>query len=216
MAELAPDIVQKWGKSVAERGFAQIPNYLLLLNHFLDPDVRLKPLDLLLLIQLIGTWWKKEDQPFPSVRTLAIRCGTSERQIHRSISTLININLLAKNKRRIKGIISSNTYDMKPLVSFLNEVSGISNNEFPRDVSIGKVRKIRSIIAGIENKVNVYEDVIKGSKYAAIIEKHEVLDDGNEKISMIVRTAAGDKVCSSKDDAFAMYDWVVASQKKNV
>ena len=31
------EVASKWGTPVAERGFAQIPNYLLLLNRFLGP-----------------------------------------------------------------------------------------------------------------------------------------------------------------------------------
>ena len=41
------DIAEKWGRPVAERGFAQIPNYLLLLNQFLGRENRLAPVELL-------------------------------------------------------------------------------------------------------------------------------------------------------------------------
>jgi len=82
------DVVDKWGRSVAGRGFAQIPNYLLLLNQFLDDDHKLSPIELLILIELAGIWWKKEDLPFPSMAKLALRCGVSERQIQRAITKL--------------------------------------------------------------------------------------------------------------------------------
>lgn len=126
------EVSRKWGDKVADRGFSQVPNYLLLLNQFLDPDNRLTPLQLLILIELSGSWWKKDEQPFPSMRTLAIRCGTSERQVLRAISHLEEFNFIKRVKRRSKGVIASNSYDLTPLVEMLAEVAKIYPNEFPR------------------------------------------------------------------------------------
>lgn len=126
------DIAAKWGKSVAGRGFAQVPNYLLLINRFVDEDSRLPPIEVLILIQLVGTWWKKEEKPFPSMRTLAVRCGVSERQMQRSINSLVKKGLLSKTKRRTRGIIASNSYDMQPLVDVLREIARVFPNEYPR------------------------------------------------------------------------------------
>lgn len=128
-------MVEKWGKNVAGRGFAQVPNYLLLLNTFIDKDDRLSPLELLLLIELIGAWWKKDELPFPSIRTLAIRCGASERQVARAMKRLEEVPLIKRQKRRTKGLISSNSYDLSPLVEMLEEVSLQYPNEFPRNVN---------------------------------------------------------------------------------
>lgn len=134
MAEKMPDVVDKWGSVVAARGFAQIPNYLLEINRFIDPDLRLKPLELLILIELIGSWWKKSDQPFPSMKTLALKCGSSERQVHRALTVLESAKLISKSKRRVKGIISSNSYDLQPLVDALSVISENFINDYPRAV----------------------------------------------------------------------------------
>ena len=126
------EVAKKWGDKVAGRGFSQVPNYLLLLNQFIDQDNRLSPLELLILIELSGSWWKKDEQPFPSMRTLAIRCGTSERQIMRAITHLEELTLIKRVKRRSKGLIASNAYDLTPLVEMLTEVAKQYPNEFPR------------------------------------------------------------------------------------
>jgi len=128
-------MVDKWGPNVAERGFAQVPNYLLLLNQFIDHEFRLNPLELLLLVQIAGTWWKKGELPFPSMRTLAKRCGSSERQILRAMNKLEELGLIKRVSRRTKGIIASNAYDLMPLVEMLQEISKMYPNEFPRDIS---------------------------------------------------------------------------------
>lgn len=128
----ALDVVEKWGTPVADRGFAQIPNYLLFMNQFLDEGKRLSPIELLVLLQISGNWWKKADLPFPSVRTLAARCGTSERQILRAMAKLEKVELLRRVKRRENGLIASNAYDLEPLVKFLTEIAKTFPNAFPR------------------------------------------------------------------------------------
>ncbi len=77
------------------------------------------------------------------MRTLAIRCGTSERQVLRAISHLEELTLLKRVKRRSKGLIASNAYDLSPLVEMLQEVAKMYPNEFPRNVRPGS-RKIDS------------------------------------------------------------------------
>lgn len=133
------DIIKKWGPEVATRGFTQIPNYLLLLNNFLDVDSRLKPLDLMILIQLVGSWWNVEDKPFPSAKTLAVRCGASERQVYRSISMLESIPLIKKVKRSNKGIIASNAYDLQPLVEVLAAAAKVYPTDYPRKIKTRSV-----------------------------------------------------------------------------
>lgn len=128
-----PDVVVKWGETVAARGFAQVPNHLLQINNFLSEEHRLKPLELLVLIELVGSWWKKNEPPFLSIKTIAFRCGASDRQVHRAIKQLEDVKLLARTKRpRIRGIIASNAYDLSPLVATLKEISEIYLNEHPR------------------------------------------------------------------------------------
>lgn len=128
------EVAEKWGEEVARRGFSQVPNYLIFLNQFIDKDNQLSPLELLILIQLSGSWWKRDEMPFPSMRTLAVRCGTSERQVLRAVTRLEELTLIKRVKRRTKGLIASNAYDLAPLADMLQEVARMYPNEFPRNV----------------------------------------------------------------------------------
>ncbi|NYH95534.1 helix-turn-helix domain-containing protein [Novosphingobium marinum] len=129
------DLSEKWGKEVAERGFAQIPNYLLILNQFLDEDRRLSPAELNVLFQLVGAWWRKGEHPYPSLKTIAVRSGISDRQAQRAVSNLESIGLLKRQKRKSGGgLIASNAYDLSPLVGFLAQVAKAFPNEYPRKV----------------------------------------------------------------------------------
>ena len=128
------DLGEKWGEKVAIRGCAQSPNYLLLINQFLDEDNRLSPLELLLLIQISAAWWRKTEMPFPSVRTLASRCGASERQVLRALAALEGAGFVKRVKRREKGLIAANAYDLSPLVEKLESVAEVFPNAFPRNI----------------------------------------------------------------------------------
>lgn len=126
------EVAEKWGLSVADRGFSQIPNYLMLINQFLDEDKSLSPLELLLLLQLASAWWKRDEAPFPSVKTLANRCGTSDRQIQRALARLEKDGFLQRQKRREQGVIASNAYNLMPLVEILEEIAKLYPNKFKR------------------------------------------------------------------------------------
>lgn len=128
----ATDVAGKWGDKIANRGFAQTPNYLLFMNQFIDEDNNLTPLELLLLVQISATWWQKDKLPFPSVKTLATRCGTSERQVLRALAKLEKLELIKRVKRREKGLIASNTYDLGPLITHLDMIADTFPNAFPR------------------------------------------------------------------------------------
>ena len=140
------DVADKWGLPVAQRGFAQVPNYLLLLKQFLDKDHRLSPAELLVLIQLVGSWWRKDALPFPSMGTLATRCGVSSRQIQRSINRLESMGLISRVKRRAHGLIASNAYDLSPLAAVLSEVAKAFPNEFPRNVDRATTARISAAL----------------------------------------------------------------------
>ena len=72
--------------------------------------------------------------PFPSMGTLAARCGVSARQIQRSITHLEKLELIKRITRARKGLRASNAYDLSPLVARLNEVAKAFPNEYPRRI----------------------------------------------------------------------------------
>lgn len=129
------DLIEKWGEPVAQRGFAQIPNYLLLINTFLDEEKRLTPVEQLVLLQLVASWWKRDELPFPSVGTLASRVGASPRQVQRALKRLEEDNFVKRITRRSRGVIASNAYDLQPLAEVLAEVAKLYPNAHPRKIA---------------------------------------------------------------------------------
>jgi hypothetical protein len=96
------------------------------------------------LLELVGNWWRKGELPFPSMGTLAARCGVSDRQIQRAINRLVHLNLVRRVSRRTKGIIASNAYDLTPLADFLGEVAKAFPNEFRRNLARTRVQALSS------------------------------------------------------------------------
>lgn len=137
------DILTKWGKEVAERGFAQIPHYLMHINMFVGDEHKLSPAESLVLLHLVATWWKKDEMPFPSMNTLAQRIGISERQVQRAIKSLEQKGYISKEKKRVKGIIASNVYDLTPLVQILKDAAEAFVNKYPRQIKENE-KKINS------------------------------------------------------------------------
>jgi DNA-binding transcriptional regulator YhcF (GntR family) len=128
------DVVSKWGKRVAERGFSQVPNYLLQINMFVTDEKKLPPVEMVILLQLVSSWWKKDEMPFLAMRTLADRTGISERQVQRAIKSLEEKGFFEKKRKAIKGIIASNSYDLTPLVEILNTIDEHFINKHPRNI----------------------------------------------------------------------------------
>lgn len=128
------DVASKWGLDVAKRGFAQIPNYLIQLNLYVHDDHKLAPAEMIVLLQLVATWWKKDEMPFPSMSTIADRSWISERQVQRAIKSLEQKGYVTKTKRKIKNVIASNVYDLTPTVGILQTIAGHFINEHPRNI----------------------------------------------------------------------------------
>ncbi len=149
----ASDVIDKWGAEVAGRGFTQVPNYLLIINQFLSEEKRLAPAELNILLQLVGAWWKKGELPFPSLKTLAVRSGVSDRQAQRAVSRLEATGFLKRTKRKgAGGLIASNAYDLSPLVAFLGVIAKAFPNEYVRKVSKEQVEELDAALTGLTAK----------------------------------------------------------------
>lgn len=131
---MARDMASLWGEAIAQRGFVQIPNYLVMLNQFLPEVDRLTPVQLLVIYQLVAAWWEKDKLPFPAMRTIATRIGVSERQVMRSIDELEKKNLIQRVKRQATGVRVSNAYDLSGLIDRMTRIDREYRNAFPRSI----------------------------------------------------------------------------------
>lgn len=128
------DVLSKWGAEVAKRGFAQVPHYLIQINQFVHDDHQLSGAEMFVLLQLVASWWKRDQMPFPSIKTLAERTALSERQVQRTIRALEEKGYLKREKKKVDTVIASNVYNLEPTVQILQTVAKHFENKHPRNI----------------------------------------------------------------------------------
>lgn len=110
---------RKWGKATMGLGYTVIPSALLRGQARLG----IGPNELAVLLHLLDHWWRPEDMPWPSKKTIAERLGISAKTVQRTMVTLESAGLLRRNERYHKtGGRTSNEYDLRPLVERLKPI----------------------------------------------------------------------------------------------
>ncbi len=110
----------KWSKAVLDLGFCLVPSLLLRAQ----PRLKLKPIQLAVLMHLADYWWDVNRKPYPTKKTLGDRLGMSPRQVQRHMADLEQLGLLRRNERRAAHLGKlSNEYDLSPLVARLKELA---------------------------------------------------------------------------------------------
>lgn len=110
--------IDKFGKEVMDVGFTILPALLLRAQSRLG----LNAPQMMLVIHLIDHWWKADEKPYPSVKTLGERIGIKRRQMQRYITDLCDRGYLKRIDRMSKqNGRMSNYYDLSGLVSELGK-----------------------------------------------------------------------------------------------
>ncbi|BDY17640.1 hypothetical protein Sulfitobl28_36350 (plasmid) [Sulfitobacter pontiacus] len=118
-AEDTRTLSKKWGKETIDLGYTVMPSALLRGQARLG----IGPTELAVLIHLMDHWWKPEDMPWPSKKTIADRLMVSPKTVQRAIVNLEAAKLLQRKDRYHKtGGRTSNEYDMSPLVARLKPI----------------------------------------------------------------------------------------------
>lgn len=110
---------RKWGKAVMGQGFSITPSLLLKAQ----ARLKLKPIELAILMHLADFWWDPERKPFPSKERLAERLGVGARQVQRWTANLEAAKLIKRTQRYAPhGGKLSNEYDLTGLVTRLKDL----------------------------------------------------------------------------------------------
>ena len=110
---------RKWGKATMGLGYTVIPSALLRGQARLG----IGPNELAVLLHLLDHWWRPEDMPWPSKKTIAERLSISTKTVQRAMVALESAKLLRRNERYHKtGGRTSNEYDLGPLVERLKPI----------------------------------------------------------------------------------------------
>lgn len=109
-------IKARWGSALQE-GFVVVPRALL--NR--QAELGLEPADMVVLMNLLASWWEDGSAPYLAVRTLASRMGVSVRTAQRALQRLESRGFLSR-QRLSRGTARSTAavvtrYDLSQVVT---------------------------------------------------------------------------------------------------
>lgn len=103
----------KWGKTLIAAGFTALPDVIFQYQKAL----KLKPLDVLVLLHLASYWWKPNENPWPAKGTIADAIDVDPRTVQRSIAKMEALGYVKRIERKAKaGDNLTNQYDLRGLV----------------------------------------------------------------------------------------------------
>jgi DNA-binding transcriptional ArsR family regulator len=104
---------RKWTRHLLSAGFMMLPTIIL----HRQRDLGLNPVDVNILLQLISHWWRKDNLPHPSKRTIADRLGIDPSTVRRHIAAMEKRRLITRVERQnTDSGRQSNYYDLRGLV----------------------------------------------------------------------------------------------------
>ena len=107
-----------WGKAVLSHGYTGVPSILI------QAQVRLKlnPVKMNIIIQLLDYWRNPERKPFPSKREIAERIDVTEKTIQNNIRAMERDGIVQRVARYTRhGDPDSNVYNLDGLVKRLQD-----------------------------------------------------------------------------------------------
>jgi len=109
----------KWSPQVIKLGYTPLPSLLLKAQ----AKLKLKPVPLNVLLQVIEHWWDADKDPFPSKETIARRMKLSPRQVQRVLTKLEADGFIKRMPRYSgRGQQISNAYSLDGTVQKLKEL----------------------------------------------------------------------------------------------
>ncbi len=103
-----------WGKAVYGNGYGAIPSILIQGQR----GLRITPMQMNILIQLLGYWHEPTRKPFPSKKDLAKRMGVTDKTIQTNIRELEQAGYVMREQRKTSaGDWNTNIYHLDGLVA---------------------------------------------------------------------------------------------------
>lgn len=110
----------KWGKTAIAAGYTALPDVIFKNQKAL----KLKPLDVLILLHLASYWWKATENPWPAKGTIADAIDVDPRTVQRSIKKMEDLGYIQRILRKAKaGDNLTNEYDLRGLVRAIKKIA---------------------------------------------------------------------------------------------
>ena len=110
----------KWGKKLMAAGFTALPDVIFQCQKAL----KLKPLDVLILLHLASYWWRPSENPWPAKSTIADALDVDPRTVQRAIKKMEELGYVRRIERKAKvGDNLPNEYDLRGLVKAASKLA---------------------------------------------------------------------------------------------
>lgn len=111
---------EKWGKTVIATGYTVLPTIVLRYQQRL----KLKPLEINILMHLLSYWWQKENLPHPGKNALALAVGVVPSTVRRCLKRLDEKGYVKRIPRHTSRRGSrTNEYDFSGLIEALGPLA---------------------------------------------------------------------------------------------
>jgi hypothetical protein len=90
---------RKWGKALLKAGYTLIPNVFIQKQ----AELKLKPTDMAIILNLAYRWWKKGNLPYPSKKLIASEIGVHPTTVRRHLSKLVKLGLITRHEMKTPG-----------------------------------------------------------------------------------------------------------------
>jgi len=129
---------EKWGKTVISTGYTVLPTIVLRYQRRL----KLKPLELNILLHLLSYWWRKDNLPHPGKSSLAAAVGVVPSTVRRCLKRLESAGYIQRIPRHTNRHGSrTNEYDFSGLIKALEPLAAEELEEINRR----KARQLRRL-----------------------------------------------------------------------
>lgn len=119
-ADTSKALEAKWGKKLMAAGFTALPDVIFQCQKAL----KLKHLDVLILLHLASYWWKASENPWPAKGTIADALDVDPRTVQRSIKKMEDLGYVRRIERKAKvGDNLTNEYDLRGLVKAASKLA---------------------------------------------------------------------------------------------
>jgi predicted transcriptional regulator len=119
VAEKKSQLEGKWGKKVIEAGYTSIPDVLIRYQRRL----KLKPLDINVLLHVLSYWWKAGNLPRPSKVTIATAINVTPSTVRRCLKKLESLGYMTRIEHRKSYGSRPNEYNPAGLVKALQPLA---------------------------------------------------------------------------------------------
>lgn len=144
----------RWGEAMSD-GFLVVPRLLLIKQR----ELGLTNIEVVTLMNLLASWWKEDDLPYPAVPTMAHRMGVSVRTLQRTLEDLEEKGYISRVRNSTGNGRSSNLrvtrYLMTGTVEKIKGSKSLRTPErdkpLPSKYNAGRLRKPDQAIPGISD-----------------------------------------------------------------